>query len=290
MISNGNGLVKISNQDENSSLIFGHSFQAHSSYIWRIKQSPYNKPPYVATCSDDYLVKIWIPFNWTLLRTYSNHSSEVYGLEWLDADTLASSGESDQTIKIWSVSSGQTKKIINTGASVWSLKLLSSNYLAVGLNQDINIYDINDGIKLKSTFKGHTNDVRDLVQLNSNTLASASLDWTVRIWDLTLNKCKFILKGHTSDVMRLKQVTSNILASGSADTTIKLWDVTNGQLIRNLTGHTGGIEWSLETINNGKILLSGSLDHTIRKWNWSSGECLQTIQTNSDIISMAVID
>ena len=98
------------------------------------------------------------------------------------------------------------------------------------------------------------------------------------------------MKGHTSDVMRLKQVTSNILASGLADTTIKLWDVTNGQLIRNLTGHTGGIEWSLETINNGKILLSGSLDHTIRKWNWSSGECLQTIQTNSDIISMAVID
>ena len=188
MISNGNGLVKISNQDENSSLIFGHSFQAHSSYIWRIKQSPYNKPPYVATCSDDYLVKIWIPFNWTLLRTYSNHSSEVYGLEWLDADSLASSGESDQTIKIWSVSSGQTKKIINTGASVWSLKLLSSNYLAVGLNQDINIYDINDGIKLKSTLKGHTNDVRDLVQLNSNTLASSSLDWTVRIWDLTFSK------------------------------------------------------------------------------------------------------
>jgi WD40 repeat protein len=41
----------------------------------------------------DTKVKIWnvsSSFNWTLITTYSQHSSCVYALEWLDNDTLAS--------------------------------------------------------------------------------------------------------------------------------------------------------------------------------------------------------
>ena len=101
MISNGNGLVKISNQDENSSLIFGHSFQAHSSSIYRIKQSPFNTN-YVSTCSWDRTVKIWnvsSSFDWTLIRTYSYHSSLVFALEWIDKDTLASASICKRVIK-----------------------------------------------------------------------------------------------------------------------------------------------------------------------------------------------
>ncbi len=89
-----------------------HSFQAHSSYIWRIKQSPFNlNTNYVATCSGDKTVKIWnssSSFNWTLITTYSKHSSGVYTLERLDNDTLASAGYSDNSIKLWSPTTGQT--------------------------------------------------------------------------------------------------------------------------------------------------------------------------------------
>jgi WD40 repeat protein len=38
---------------------------------------------------------------------YSQHSSNVYVLEWLDNVTLAS-GSSDQTIKLWSMTKDQT--------------------------------------------------------------------------------------------------------------------------------------------------------------------------------------
>jgi WD40 repeat protein len=109
------GQIKVNNQ--NSSFAFVISFQAHSSYIWRIKQSPFNTK-YVATGSEDNTVKIWdvySPFNWTLIRTYSNHSSGIYAaLEWLDNDSLASAGYFDNTIKIWSVTTGQTKRTIQT--------------------------------------------------------------------------------------------------------------------------------------------------------------------------------
>jgi WD40 repeat protein len=290
VIGDGNGQIKIYNQN---SLV--NSFQAHSNAIYRIKQSPFNtNTNYVATCSKDAKVKIWnvlSSFDWTLIRTYSQHTSGVYALEWLDSDTLAS-GSYDQSIKIWSPTTGQTKLTIQTNQWVSSLKMLNTNiHLAAGLqNGDINIYNINDG-NLVSSLKGHTSYVYDLVQISNELLASSSWDKTVRIWNLTTNTCKFILTGHTGVNWGLKQITSSLLASGSWDRTIKLWDITTGQLIRTLTGHTSWIDWSVDLLNNGQTLVSGSQDQTIKLWNWSTGECLSTIQTpGSYILSLAVID
>jgi WD40 repeat protein len=282
-----NGQIHIYNQN---SLL--NSFKAHSGDIYKIKQSPFNKN-YVATCSWDGTVKIWTvsssSFNWTLIRTYSNHSSSVFGLEWLDNDTLAS-GSRDNTIQLWSPTTGQTKSIIQTIQEVFSLTMLNTNiHLAAGLgNRDINIYNINDG-NLVSSLKGHSDWVRDLVQISADLLASSCSDRTVRIWNLTTNTCKFNLTGHTDHVYGLKQITSSILASGSHDRTIKLWDITSGQLIRTLTGHTSFIYWSIDLLNS-QTLVSGSWDQTIKIWNWSTGECLSTIQTTgSQITSLAII-
>ena len=281
------GQIKIYNQN---SLV--NSFKAHSGSIYRIKQSPFNTN-YVATCSHYETAKIWnvsSSFNWTLIRTYSQHSTDVWSLEWLDKDTLASGDWRDKTIKLWSMATGQTKRTIETNQYVFCLKLLNNNiHLAAGLeNGDINIYNINDG-NLVSSLKGHTNLVNDLVQISADLLASSSGDQTVRIWNLTTNTCKFILTGHTNWVYGLKQITSNILASGSLDTTIKLWDITTGQLIRTLTGHTSDIWWSVDLLNS-QTLVSGSFDQTIKLWNWSTGECFSTIQTPDSIFAMAVIN
>jgi WD40 repeat protein len=294
VIGDLNGRIKINNG--NSSLGLVDSFQAHSFQINRIKPSPFStNTNYVATCSEDKTVKIWkvySSFNWTLITTYSQHSSTVYALEWLDKDTLASSGVNDQAIKIWSFKTGQTKREINvTIGEFLSLKLLNTNiHLAAGLiNGDINIYNINSG-NFISTLKGHFSWVEDLVQISDDLLASSNHDRTIRIWNLTTNSCKFILTGHTAQVNGLKQITSNILASGSLDTTIKLWNITSGQLIRTLTGHTSYIEWSVDLVNS-QVLVSGSDDQTIKLWNWSTGECLSTIQTtNSYITTLAIIN
>jgi WD40 repeat protein len=287
VIGDTNGQIQIYNQN---SLV--NSFKAHSSDIWRIKQSPFNTN-YVATCSYDQTVKIWnvsSSFNWTLITTYSQHSSGVVALEWLDQDTLTSAGWLDKTIKLWSLTTGQTKRTIKTNQYVESLILLNTNiHLAAGLDREINIYNINDG-NLVSSLKGHTASVMDLVRISADLLASSSNDKTVRIWNLTTNTCTFILTGHTSFVFGLKQITSSILASGSWDRTIKLWDIASGQLIRTLTGHTNYIYYSIDLLNS-QTLVSGSWDQTIKLWNWSTGECFSTIQVpGSRIVSLAVIN
>jgi WD40 repeat protein len=281
--------------NQNSSLSLVNSFQAHSKDIWRIKQCPFNtNTNYVATCSFDGAVKIWnvsSSFNWSLIKTYSQHSSHVYSLEWLDNDTLASAGWGDLAIKMWSLATGQTKRTINVSNDlVFSLTMLNNKiHLAAGLyNGDINIYNLNDG-KLVSSLIGHSGLVNDLVQIRDDLLASSSRDSTVRIWNLTTNTCKFILTGHTNQVYGLKQITSNILASGSDDRTVKLWDITSGQLIGTLTGHTSSIYFSLDLLNS-QTLVTGSWDQTIKLWNWSTGQLLSTKYTNLHISTLSVIN
>jgi len=273
-----------------------NSFEAHSFDINIIKQSPFKaNANYVATCSNGFTVKIWnvlSSFNWTLIRTYSHYSAWVLACEWLDKDTLASSARDEQTIKIWSVSTGQTKLTINvTSKHASSLTVLNTKiHLVAGLsNSDINIYNINDG-SFVSSLNGHIRDVNDLVQMSDDLLASASDDETVRIWNLTTNTCKFILKGHTNWVRSLKKITPSILASGSLDSTIKLWDITSGQEIRTLTNNTGLISKSFDLIDSQKLVSGSRIDETINLWNWSTGECLSTIQTYSSIDSLAVIN
>ena len=203
----------------------------------------------------------------------------------------------NKQFQIWSLSSGQTKRTINlaNGAYVHCLKLLNNLiHLAVagGFSSfGIHIYNINDE-SLVSTLLGHMSYVYDLVQLNDEILASSNLDNTIRIWNLAKNSTKFTLTGHNSSVFGLKQISSDFLASASTDFTIKIWNITSGELIRNLKGPTGGIYYSIDLINNGQTLVSGSFsgDKTIKMWNWSKEECLATIQTNSPVTTLTVIN
>jgi WD40 repeat protein len=274
-----------------------NSFQAHSKIINIIKQSPFNKNTnYVATSSDDETVKIWnvsSSFNWTLIRANSNlleqQSSYVSDLEWLDNDTLASSGWYEKSIKIWSLKTGQTKRTINTNTNVGSLKLFKNKiHLAAGLYEGgINIYNINDG-SLVSSLKLDSTHTDYLVQL-SNDLLACSSGLSILIWNLTSATCKFTLTGHTDNVNGLKQITPRILTSVSLDQTIKLWNIKSGKLIRTLTGHTNTIYAPVELINP-QTLVSSTVVGEIKLWNWPTGKCLNTKQTDSYHYALAVID
>jgi len=295
IIGDRSGQISIYNL---SSLSLIRSFQAHSSDIEQIKPSPFtNTSNFVATCSFNE-VKVWdSASNWSLIRTYSQHVTTVLALDWVDADTLASCGYTNEPIRIWSVSTGQTRREITTNFGyVYTVKLLSNgiHLAAGGFNPyDVRIFNINDG-SLVATLKGHTSYVLDLAQVGDGLLASASEDRTVRIWNLTTkNSTKFTLQGHTYGVYALKQINSQILATASFDSTLKLWNITSGQEMRTLRNHTGGILRSLDLVennnSNGGLVSGGYGDKSIKVWSSMTGECLQTIQTNSTILSLAVV-
>jgi WD40 repeat protein len=246
----------------------------------------------VATASADNKVKIWSVIkasNWSLIQTFTQHTANVIGLEYINAQTIAS-GSYDATIKIWSIYTGLVNISITASAGVYCLQLLENGfYLAGGLiNGKICIFDIKSGALIVTlNGQGQTND---LVLINGQFLASSSDDSKIRLWDLTTNTSKFILTGHTSNVYALKLVSADIIASGSLDKTIKLWNVTKGTLIRTLSNHIDEIFWSIDFFAKYQVIVSGSIDKTIKVWDVNTGSLIKTIDTNGfQMKSLALI-
>jgi WD40 repeat protein len=92
----------------------------------------------------------------------------------------------------------------------------------------------------RQTLEGHSGPVLSVsFSPDSQLLASASVDKTIKLWDPATGELRQTLEGH-SDVVESVSFSPDgqLLASASYDKTIKLWDPTTGELRQTLEGHS----------------------------------------------------
>ncbi|RCH79101.1 hypothetical protein CU098_005638, partial [Rhizopus stolonifer] len=158
--------------------------------------------------------KIWRP-----RITIKGHLDSVRSVCFHPNEMMAASGSDDCTVKIWNL-----KRAIGK----------DDHTAKKGLEEaDPSI-----------TFRGHTNVVTAVsISASQNRVYSASLDSTIRVWQLpsatsgpfspvdpSLNIATYV--GHTDAIWDFK-LQQDILASASADGTVKLWDTqSKGNLLR----------------------------------------------------------
>lgn len=168
----------------------GHVWAVHSVAIAPDGQT-------IASASFDSNIKIWNantgrqlrnlngpgegPVGWT--RSFFSDNS-VYSVAFSPDGTTLASGGAKQPIKLWSLSSGETK----------------------------------------STLSGHTDEVLTVAfSPDGKYLASGSSDRTIRIWDLSQAEPVYTL-GHADTVQTLAfSPDGSTLISGGRDRTIKIW-------------------------------------------------------------------
>ncbi len=132
------------------------------------------------------------------------------------------------------------------------------------------------------TLKGHTEAVFGVsFSPDSKTLASASSDKTVKLWDTKKGVELQTLKSLISSVTYVSfSPDGKVLASASGDGTIKLWNVRNikaVKLIKNLKGHSDGAAvFSVSFSPDGKTLASASADGQVKLWDINAGREIQT--------------
>jgi WD40 repeat protein/serine/threonine protein kinase/Tfp pilus assembly protein PilF len=102
---------------------------------------------------------------------------------------------------------------------------------------------------------------------DSQTLAGASTNGFISLWNPADGKLQRVLSGHQGIVSDISFSPDGLfLASVSHDRTVRLWDVRNGGLERVIRGHLDIIT-SLAFSPDGDRLVTGSQDGTARVWD-----------------------
>jgi WD40 repeat protein len=113
---------------------------------------------------------------------------------------------------------------------------------------------------------------------DGRTLASASDDANIKLWEADTWKARARLTKHDKLVTCLAYGPNNVLASGSFDETVRLWDGATGRLLACCEGHTDKV-YGIAFSPDGSRVASGGSDETVRVWDAKTGQPVKELPT-----------
>lgn len=134
-----------------------------------------------------------------------------------------------------------------------------------GLDGTVALHYLRTGESMALT--GHSAGVNAIAfSPDGATVATASVDTTVRVWDLATRRTLAIFKPHGHYAQAVAFAPDGLtLASSSTDPVVRLWDLEEERAKAILFGHTDYIT-SLAFSPDGRTLVSAGTDRTIRLW------------------------
>eukprot|EP00505_MAST-04D_sp_SCG-Rhode-Island_P005075 Stramenopile-MAST_4_protein_5075 len=155
--------------------------------------------------------------------TFEGHSCSVKSVSFSPDGASIVSGSLDNTVKVWSVESGECV----------------------------------------TTFKGHSLRVISVsFSTDGASIVSGSADNTVKVWSVESGECVTTFEGHSYPVMSVSFSPDGAsIVSGSLDNTVKVWSVESGECVTTFEGHSVDVT-SVSFSPDGASIVSGSRDNT----------------------------
>jgi len=249
--------------------------QGHEKSVLTVSFSADNY--YLASSSNDATVRLWSAIDGTAVGVADGFGGPVARVVFEPTGWSATAVSFDGTARrVSAFRDGQIQlgdpMVSGTEELVALAFSLDEHYLAVGTNGgSITLLESDEFGNVAGGpthhWEAHDKFVHSLAfSLDSQTLASASGDGTVKLWRVSDGALLATLEGHEGPVWGVTySPDGQVLASASDDHTIKLWDARNGALLNTLTGHTDAV-WTVAFSPDGSMLASASVDTTIKLW------------------------
>lgn len=188
----------------------------------------------------------------TTTKTYAQaHTGNVSGLCWLGGDgaTKFISGGLEGHVKLWDASADDTATPVQT-------------------------------------FMGHEGRVARVdAHPTGRFAASASYDYTWRLWDVETGAQLLAQEGHSKEVFAVRfQGDGSLVASGGLDAIGRVWDLRTGRTALILDGHVREI-YALDWSPNGYQVVTGSADNSAMVWDLRQMKSVFTIPAHQSIVS-----
>eukprot|EP01006_Ploeotia_vitrea_P033564 TRINITY_DN65575_c6_g1_i3.p1 TRINITY_DN65575_c6_g1~~TRINITY_DN65575_c6_g1_i3.p1 ORF type:complete len:947 (-),score=143.24 TRINITY_DN65575_c6_g1_i3:108-2906(-) len=189
--------------------------------------------------SDDMCLRVFNFNTMEKVACFEAHQDYIRGIAVHDSLPYVLSCSDDMTVKLWDWSKG------------WQ-------------NQK----------SIKQVFEGHTHYVMGVVfnPKDPNTFATASLDRTIKVWNLSSVVPNFTLEGHEKGINCVEYYPGPdkpYLISGSDDRTVRIWDYQTKTCIQTLYGHVHNITTVLFHPDL-PLIVTGSEDESVKVWAMST--------------------
>lgn len=219
---------------------------------------------------------------WNYQTQAEVNSSEVtrepaYSAKFIEREGWFVVGSGDGCIYVYDYNTMEEVDMIEEAHDSHHIMCLAVNpthsvVLSASDDHKIKLWDWTNGWQCTRTFEGHDDTVTQVMfnPRNNESFASASLDHTVKIWNIHSETCNITWDGHPDGLLSVHyhpRYFQQSLICGSSDGAAKIWDLERDSCVDMLQGHAKGLSalcWHPEL----RVLVTGSLDGTVRIWSW----------------------
>jgi WD40 repeat protein len=237
----------------------------------------------VCAGGDDGSVAVWEVEQARLIARLRGHADAVQDLAFTMDNDLLLSASSDRSVRIWDLrATGRTGSARHRSPSLHTLSMSDDSTRVVGGQAGVRVTDRYpvDGDdrcavvletatgRAQAVLTGHVGPVMSAVlSPDGRTVATGSLDATIRLWDPENGAQLVCLRGHSAGVLSLAFSADGLrIASGHFGGTVILWDLATHGMVARYTGQDYEI-LSLAFSDNGKRIASGCIDGSVCVWD-----------------------
>jgi coatomer subunit beta' len=219
-------------------------------------------------------VCIWNYQSQTMAKSFEVTELPVRSAKFIARKQWVVAGADDMCIRVYNYNTMDKVKVFEAHTDYIRCVAVHPTLPYVLSSSDdmlIKLWDWEKGWLCTQIFEGHSHYVMQVTinPKDTNTFASASLDRTIKIWNLGSPDPNFTLDAHLKGVNCVDYFTGGdkpYLITGSDDHTAKVWDYQTKSCVQTLEGHTHNVS-AVCFHPELPIIITGSEDGTVRIWH-----------------------